>query len=181
MVFPHVLNWYAELPGLDIGKLEAYFDRNEQFMRHIEPDWRNKEIRKRHPQWELVKSINQAEMQSTSALQLADVIAWGRNRLESGSHWQTDPHYTTAVRAAGSLQGIHRPCSESALAGFHYREEGYAAIDRQRIKQEQKMANASEEFKKFDRMMRELIHARHDEMKTKSDAQKTKRTKSRKS
>src|SRR5260370_21891260 len=107
-VFPHVMNWYAELPGLDIGKMEAYFDRGEKFMRHVEPDWRNKKIRQRHPQWELVSSITQAVMETTTALQMTDVVAWGRNRLASGSHWETDPHYPTAVRVCGSLQSIHR-------------------------------------------------------------------------
>jgi hypothetical protein len=157
-VFPHVMNWYAELPGLEIGKMEAYFDRNEKFMRHIEPDWRNKKIKKKHPQWELVSSISQATMERTPALQMTDVVAWGRNRLSAGSHWETDPHYATAVRACGSLQGIHRPIDAPGLATFHYREEGYAAIDPQKGKTE--MANRSEEFKKFDRMMRELMHSK---------------------
>src|SRR5271165_5260492 len=97
------------------------------------------------------------EMKSTPALQMADVVAWGRNRLAAGSHWETDLHYTTAVRACGSLQGIHRPIEAACLAGFHYREEGYAAIDRQKARQSLDIANPAEEFKKFDRLMREMM------------------------
>ena len=85
-VFPHVMNWYGELQRLDIGRIEAYFDRGEKFMRHVEPDWRSKQIRKRHPQWELVNSICPAVMEKTPALQITDVVAWGRNRLAGGSH-----------------------------------------------------------------------------------------------
>ena len=62
------------------------------------------------------------------------------------------------ARACGALQGIHRPIEANGLAAFRYSEEGYAAIDRQRMKQAQNMTDASEEFKKFDRMMRELMH-----------------------
>jgi len=166
LVFPHAMNWYAELPGLDTGKMEAYFDRNEKFMRHIEPDWRNKTIRKRYPQWELVSSISQTTMQNAPALQMTDVVAWGRNRLAGGSHWKTDPHYATAARACGSLQGIHRPIEEQGLSTFNYREEGFAAIDPQRTNRE--MFNRSEEFKRFDRMMRQLMHKSEPKKQKKS-------------
>jgi hypothetical protein len=155
MVFPHVMEWYAGLPGLEFGKMEAYFDRNEKFMRHIEPDWRSKKIKERHPQWELVERISQAVMEQTPALQITDAVAWGHNRLGAGSHWETDPHYATAVRACRCLQGIDRPIDAQALENFQYREEGYAAIDPQRLKAE--MNNYSREFKKFDRTMRELM------------------------
>jgi hypothetical protein len=64
-VFPHVMNWYAELPRLDVGKMKAYSDRNENFMRYLQPDWSSKSIKKRHPQWELV-SIWQANIDHKS-------------------------------------------------------------------------------------------------------------------
>jgi hypothetical protein len=127
------MNWYAELPGLEIGKMEAYFDRNEKFMRYIEPDWRSKKIKKRHPQWELVGSVSQAAMKHCPALQ---------------SHGG----------AIGSRQ-VH--------ATFRYREEGYAAIDPQGKNRE--MATASEEFEKFDRMMRELMHKAHPRRRSKHE------------
>jgi hypothetical protein len=156
LVFPHVMEWYSQLPRVDIGKVEAYFDRGEKFMRHVEQDWRNKRIRDRYAGWELVSSIEQATMEKTPALQIADVIAWGRNRLASGSHWDVDPHYATAVRACGSLHSIHRPIDRNGLVNFHWQEEGYAAIDPQRKQREETIDKeyASEEFKKFDKMMR---------------------------
>jgi hypothetical protein len=184
-VFPHVMRWYIELPRVDLGKMEVYFDRSEKFMRHIEPDWRSKEIRKRHPQWDLVSSIGQAVMEKTPALQMTDVVAWGRNRITGGSHWETDPHYATAVRACGSLYSIHRPIDKDGLRGFRYREEGFAAIDPQRKDRAEAMfrMHASEEFKRFDKMMRELMRTSHMDLKTKPDEEKAakKRKKSRKS
>jgi len=167
IVFPHVMDWYAEIPGVEIGEVQICFDRNEGFMRHIEQDWRSKEIHKKHPKWRLVKSVTAAEMQSTPALQIADVIAWGCNRIDSGSHWETDPHYITAKRAFGCLQGIHRPIDGAALSRLNYREEGYAAIDPQRKRQIGDMTNTSEEFKRFDKMMRDILHAKHTGVKAK--------------
>ena len=177
MVFPHVMRWYVQLPRLDIGRMEAYFDRGEKFVRHIEPDWRSKKFRQKHPQWELVSSIGQAVMEKTTALQITDMVAWGRNRLTAGSHWESDPHYVTAVRACGSLYSIHRPIDKDGLRGFHYREEGFAAIDPQRKQREEIdfRMNASEEFKRFDRMMQELMHTSHNQLKAKPDAEKVKK------
>jgi hypothetical protein len=174
-VFPHVMDWYLKMPRIDLGKMEVYFDRGERFMRHIEQDWRSKQIRKRHPQWELVSSIGQAVMEKTPALQMVDMVAWGRNRLTAGSHWETDLHYATAVRACGSLYSIHRPIDKEGLMGFNYREEGYAAIDPQRKNREEAMKKkeASEEFQRFDKMMRELIHIPHPHIKAKLEEEKT--------
>jgi hypothetical protein len=72
--------------------------------------------------------------------------------------------------------------NETAFKGFNYREEGYAAIDTQRLKQGQteNMANTSDEFKKFDQMMRQLMHTSHDEVKAKLDAEKGAQAKKRK-
>jgi hypothetical protein len=158
---------YSELPRVDIGTVEAYFDRGEKFMRHVEQDWRSKQIRDRYPGWELVSSIGQAIMEKTPPLQMTDVVAWGRNRLASGSHWETDPHYTTAVRACGTLFSIHRPIERDGLTNFHWREEGYAAVDPQRKQREEAMDRkyASDEFKRFDEMMRRLMHASYSEGK----------------
>ncbi len=184
-VFPHVMKWYFEMPRIDFGLMEVYFDRNEKFMRHIEPDWRNKEIRRRHPMWNLVGSIGQAVMENTPALQMSDVVAWGRNRLTAGSRRETDPHYATAMRACGSLHSIHRPIDKDGLRGFQYREEGFASIDPQRKSREEATHRmyASEEFRRFDKMMRELMRTSHADVKKKLDEEKAakKRKKSKKS
>jgi hypothetical protein len=184
MVFPGVMEWYYEgLAGLDIGKMEAYFDRTEKFMRHIEPDWRSPKLRKRYPHWELVSSITQATMEHTTALQIVDVVAWGRNRLTAGSHWETDPHYAIAMRACTSLHSKYVVLDKDVLAKTlrgPWKEEGFAAIDPQRIRQGKEMAY-SEEFKRFDKMMRELLHTPHAEIKAKlqkeHEAKKRKKSK----
>jgi hypothetical protein len=186
MVFPAMLKWYYEdLQGVDVGKIEAYFDRTEKFMRHVEPDWINPKIRKRHPNWELVSSITQATMEKTVALQITDVIAWGRNRLTAGSHWETDRHYPTAVRACASLHSKYSVIDKSVLATHllgPFKEEGFAAIDPQRARQEKEMTY-SQEFRRFDKMMQQLMHAPNAAVKAKlqQEQDKKKRKKSRKS
>jgi hypothetical protein len=89
---------------VDIGKLEACFDRGEKFMRHVEQDWKSK-YKDRYPGREVVGSIGQTTMVETPPLQIADVVAWGRNRLTAGSHWESDPYYLTAVGAC-IYQGV---------------------------------------------------------------------------
>lgn len=70
------------------------------------------------------------------------------------------------MRACSSLHSIHRPIDKDGLRGFHWQEEGYAAIDPQRLKQE-KHAMVSEEFKRFDRMIQESTHTTHHQKQKK--------------
>jgi hypothetical protein len=130
--FPLMTDWYGKLPDLLLGAMEVYFDRNEPFMRHIHQDWTSKKLRSRFPGWEIVKYIGPAVVENTPALQMADVIAWGRNRLHSGSHWETDPHYTTVVRAANTIHWQFQLFDEHALATVDFKPDGYEAIDPQR-------------------------------------------------
>ena len=138
IAFPQMLEWCVKVPRSDlIPPVEIFFDRDEPFLKQVHPDWTNRKIRQRYPMWGFIKTIAPVEMQYSPAIQMADVIAWGRNRLESGSDFNTDPHYATAVRAANTIRWIHRPWNEEALSKFVYREEGYAAIDPQRKKKEE--------------------------------------------
>lgn len=57
----------------DRGYLVGRTDKHVAF--RLEPDWRSQEIRKRHPQWELVSSIGQATMEKTPALQMTDMAS----------------------------------------------------------------------------------------------------------
>lgn len=142
IVFPHVLDWYVGLDEPILELVELYFDRNEPFMRHIDADWNSKTIRKRFPAWEWVRMIRPVASAETPALQMADMIAWGRNRLtvafsQSEKPWRTDELYAVAVRAAGTVHGVHRPIDERALELATFPEEGFEAIDRQKKKQQQ--------------------------------------------
>jgi hypothetical protein len=179
-VFPQMMDWYGKLPDKILDAIECYWDRNEPFMRHIEQDWRSKEIRRWYPVWNLIRIIVPVDMEFSPALQMSDVIAWGRNRLECGSHWQTDPHYATAVRAANTIRWIHRRWDELPLSSFQYREEGYAAIDPQRARQAATMKPTTDEFKNFDRTMRALMSAPHSEIKAKSEAERAAKPQKRK-
>jgi hypothetical protein len=97
-------------------------------------------------------------MEKTPPLQMTDVVAWGKKSTRERLSLKDRPHYATAVRACESLYSIHRPIDKDGLANFHWREEGYAAIDPQRKQREEAMdrKKASEEFKRFEKMMRRL-------------------------
>lgn len=131
-VVPHVLDWYGKFDDLLLlpNSVDFFFDRSEPFMRHIHADWTSKQIRNRYLGWRLIRNIAPA-VASTPELQMTDMIAWGRNRLMSGSHWETDQHYAIAVRAANTVQFLHRLADEKALAKSNYREEGFEALNRQ--------------------------------------------------
>jgi hypothetical protein len=178
IAFPMTTEWYRGLKNVSLGKIEAFFDRNEEFMRHIYADWTSKVIRRRDPFWELVGSIGASDMEDTTALQIADVIAWGRNRLESGSSALVDEYYPYAFRAAGGLYWNHLQFNEQRLMSSSFREEGAAAVHPQRLRWEQKirqefgLTTTSDEFKRFDEMMHTLMRVPHAEIKAALDAEK---------
>jgi hypothetical protein len=132
-VVPHMLDWYGKFdePLLLPDSVDFFFDRSEPFMRHIHADWTSKKIRSRYLGWRLIRNVAPVIAENTPELQITDMIAWGRNRLQSGSHWETDQHYTTAVRAANTLQGLYTVVDENALASSNFREEGFEALRRQ--------------------------------------------------
>jgi hypothetical protein len=72
-------------------------------------------------------------MESTIPLQIADVVAWGRNRLGAGLTSERDGVnlYATAVNAAATLTGVHRQVDEKAPAESIFREEGAEMFNRQ--------------------------------------------------
>src|SRR5260370_40882121 len=108
-------------------------------------------------------------MENPPAFKMSDVVAGGRNRLTAGPRRETDPHYATAMSACGSLHSIHRPIDKDGLRGFQYREEGFASIDPQRKSREEATHSmyASEEFRRFDKMMRQLMSTSHPDVKQK--------------
>jgi hypothetical protein len=103
-------------------------------MRHVYADWCSKRLRRERPAWNLVRTVAPAIMELTVPLQMADVIAWGRNRLGAGSTWQRDgvDMYAYAVRACASLSGFHTPIGEDVLSRSYFAEEGAEAFNRQR-------------------------------------------------
>src|SRR5437588_742726 len=163
--FPQMTAWYEKLPDLILEAIEAYFDRNEPFMRHIEPDWRSKELIKRYPGWGLVKTIVPVGMEHSPAIQMADVIAWGRNRLQAGSHWETDPHYTTAVRAANTISWQYQVFDEHPLATVNFRPEGYEAIDPQR---RDFLNKRDSEYHKLERMIKKFLKSGEADIRIRS-------------
>ena len=70
-------------PDIILDKIDIFYDRGEQFLRHIDHLWRGGTTSK-HPFWQLVNTVAPAKMRETPPLQAADMIAWSSNRLLAG-------------------------------------------------------------------------------------------------
>jgi hypothetical protein len=69
-----------------LEKVDVIYDRNEDFLRHIQADWRNKRRRREFPLLDLINTVAPAASETTPALQAADMLAWAANRLHAGPH-----------------------------------------------------------------------------------------------
>jgi hypothetical protein len=125
IVFPEVLEWYAQFPEPSLGVIEMYFDRGEPFMTHVMEDWNNKRIVREHPALKIVRTIAPVEMKLTPPLQVADMIAWARNRVESNT--PGDDFMKLAQRIIHCIHGLHREVGAKAMANSVFREEGARA------------------------------------------------------
>jgi hypothetical protein len=81
-IYPKIYEWYMGFPEPILDVIELYFDRSEEFMQHLDEDWKSDEYRKRHPQWDLIRTIAPVVMKTTPPMQVADMVAWSRNRVE---------------------------------------------------------------------------------------------------
>lgn len=128
MIFPMVMDWYAEFPETILDVMEVYFDRDEPFMAHIAEDWRTKSIRKQHPAWDLIRTIAPADMRLTPPLQVADMMAWARNRIES-TKAGSDSFLRLAWDITNSIHGVHREIGEKAMRLSTFSEEGLRRVN----------------------------------------------------
>jgi len=169
IVFPQMLDSFCgPAQGVLVDLMDIFFDQNEPFMRHIRADWQSKKIRDQYPVWNLVRRIDEADMKTTLGIQIADMICWGVHRQGTYIHpepWLVDEHgYTIAVRSANAIRGKFTEVGEAALAKSTFKEEGQALIElwnKKRIL----VPNPSEEYKRFDRMMRRLMYKTDDQQK----------------
>lgn len=81
-ILPKICEWYIKFPDPILDVIELYFDRGEAFMEHLDNDWKNAEFRRQHPMWELISTIAPVSMKQTPRVQVADMVAWSRNRVE---------------------------------------------------------------------------------------------------
>lgn len=142
IVTPHVIEWYWRLEEPIIkGSIGIYFDRNEEFMRHIHEDWKSPVIRERYPTWQQIRTIEKCQATGNPGLQIADMIAWGTNNLalalsKSDAPWKADHEgYAVAVQSANNIRRIGRVVDANALEKSKFEEEGFAVINPQRLKQ----------------------------------------------
>ncbi len=128
VVFPEILEWYAGLPDKILDVMDVFFDQNETSMRHIHEDWKTKKFKKKHPVWGLIRIVAEADMRHTIPLQIADMAAWARNRIESKGHKQMDSFLRHAyIITNATLLWIHREVGEKAMAESTFPEEGIRA------------------------------------------------------
>jgi hypothetical protein len=135
IVFAHILRWYDDFSEQVLERMELTFDRSEPYKHHIEADWKNKEICKRFPLYQWIKEIGSASAVDVPGLQIADMIAWGTNRLAAGSHWNSDPFYAMAVQSSSALPRLARTLDERTFSKSTFPEEGFERINPQRVKQ----------------------------------------------
>jgi hypothetical protein len=176
LVFPQMVDWfYSPNTGIFVNVIDAFFDSGEPFMHHIRADWNSNHIRRMCPVWNLVRTVEPADSKLAPALQMADMVCWGFHHQRTYHHprpWEVDHDgYTWAVQCANAVTGIYTPITEEALQLGRFREEGQALIELWK-KKGTMMMNSSDEFRRFHNMMKRLIHAPHEKVKSKLDAEK---------
>lgn len=82
-IVPKVFDWYSAFPDKILDVMEFYFDRDEPFMQHIDTDWKSATFRSRYPSWGLIRTIAPVAMQITPGIQVADLFAWARTRIDT--------------------------------------------------------------------------------------------------
>jgi hypothetical protein len=185
IAFPQMVDWfYRPQQSIAVDVIDAFFDQNELFMRHIRADWKSKKIKQQYPIWNLVRVIEEADMKKTPALQMADFICWGHHRVATYIHprpWEIDfQGWVTAVSAKNAVRGTVTPLSDFQFRTGTFLEEGQALIELWNRRRIALVSNPSEEYKKFDRMMQRLIHVPHDNIKTALEAERADKQKKRK-
>jgi hypothetical protein len=167
-----------------VDVVDVFFDQNEPFMRHIRADWKSKQIRKHHPVWNLVRVIEEVDAKKTPPMQMADFICWGHQRVSTYEHerpWEIDwQGWVTAVGAKNAVRGSVTPLGEFQLSRGHFKEEGQALVELWNRRGQILVTNPSEEYKRFDKMMKQLMYVSHDELKAKLDSEKRERRKAKK-
>jgi hypothetical protein len=81
-----VLRWrlrgVEQQSDTDIASIESidiFFDQNERFLHHLQSIWQ-KHRKSDHAGWGLINCVAPAEMRNAPPLQLADMLAWAKNR-----------------------------------------------------------------------------------------------------
>jgi hypothetical protein len=99
---PIEIYWESEQPTVPL--VDAFFDQNEPFLPAIRTDWENKKCRRKFPVLQMVHSMEPVDMKLTPGVQLADMMAWSRNRLLSNpSEDWSDLRYRVAQNVLQTL------------------------------------------------------------------------------
>ena len=111
-----ILNWRDQWPAFPIETLDIFFDRNEEFLKHLARDWNDKQIRRQYPFYELIGTIAPVEMRRTPGVQAADLLAWSTHRRLSASRvaWQD----AIAKRVLSATPWRHLHFNEAVLGAY---------------------------------------------------------------
>jgi len=88
------LQWYVQFHPEFVSTASVYFDRGEPFFQPFFDRWNEQKNRCAETGntnvWCLIDAVVPTEMKKTPGLQMADLLAWGRNRSEvtDGRDWQ---------------------------------------------------------------------------------------------
>jgi hypothetical protein len=117
-------DWYSAFPDKILDLVEMYFDANEGFMGHLLREWRNDKFKRAYPSyWNLVRSMTPADSRTVPPLQVADMIAWARNRINSSAIG--DKFIQRAHSIVGeSIRGKHFIANRKSLEKLPVGERG---------------------------------------------------------
>jgi hypothetical protein len=84
-----IMNWYvSKYKGLDV-EAAFFFDRNEPFEEIFRAEWREELSKAQasgsHTLWTHIRSVSSACKENEPGIQIADMFAWGVNRILSGN------------------------------------------------------------------------------------------------
>ena len=101
-----ILNWYiSKYKGLDV-EAAFYFDQNEPFEAIFKADWEREIERNRvsgaHSLWSHIVQVGSACQQKTPGIQIADMLAWGVNRVIHGN-----PRFSHMAPAINAFLNSH--------------------------------------------------------------------------
>lgn len=88
------------------GRIEAFFDRGDPFMKHVMKQWEGKRLHKQFPVLELVSTVGPVDMKAHPPVQAADMFAWCSNRVLAGCATDWQKRIAQLVMETGNLTSV---------------------------------------------------------------------------
>ncbi len=119
--FGKMMTWYGDFPDFIISAVDICFDQGDPFLGVLTRQKQSRQSERTRPVWDLVRTIEPANMRSEPALQAADMLAWSHNRLKTlgDSGWAGG----LARQIATSVQCWNIDLNEDILSSRRHRNK----------------------------------------------------------